>query len=145
MPETEEVLKHSALYSSALILLLGNEREALNTAKRIHRKYRIPSYAVLPHPTAFRQRLERFFASPYLSVIESEALSPSFLAARARSFFRSSDAGLIPIAVDCTDGYQLKNNETISAWLTPICYFTDSTSLEKDPPFADAQRAGVSE
>ena len=35
MPETEEMLKLRALRSSALILLLGDERECLRTARYI--------------------------------------------------------------------------------------------------------------
>lgn len=140
MHETEETLQRRALRSSALILLLGDERECLRTARYIYRKYRIPSYTVFPSPTRLRQRLSRLLARPYLSIIESEAQSTFFLAAQARSFFRRSDAGLIPVMVDCTDGYQLRNNETIAKWLTPLCYFTDNKSFEAEPPFASPSR-----
>ena len=135
MQPKESELRRYALRTSALVLLLGNEKEIYKTAKMLYHKYGIPSYTVLPSKPRFETYLYRFLR-PYLSVIKGEAQAPFFLAARALSFFRNCDERLIPIVIDCTDGALLLNNSTIKAQLTESCFLADSASFEQTPPFS---------
>ena len=137
----------SAIASSCIPLLCGDERTVYRTARHLYRCYGIRSYALIPKSADRTTWLSRFFSKIYVRRLPCAFDAPTLLSELAVRFLSSLGANAVPVFVDCTSGGTF-DTEAHRDTLTAHCFFVRANSIDTEAPFSyctESEEGGSSE